>query len=74
MISDFVRIERIHGFSCKPFGNCCRDRAVMLYEEGVRRLEISGLPEFYEKASELERYLTRAPYRMELKEDGSASS
>lgn len=30
VISDFVRIERIHGFSCKLCGNCCRDRAVML--------------------------------------------
>ncbi|MEM2542959.1 MAG: YkgJ family cysteine cluster protein [Candidatus Korarchaeum sp.] len=71
VISDFVKVERMPGFSCKLCGDCCRNRAIMLYDEDVRRLESSGFSEFYEEASELERYLTGAPYRMRLKEDGS---
>ena len=71
VISDFVKVERMPGFSCRLCGDCCRDRAIMLYEEDVRRLESSGFSGFYENASELEIYLTGAPYRMRLREDGS---
>lgn len=71
VISDFIRVERMPGFSCKLCGSCCRERAIMLYEDDVKRLEGSGFSGFYEESSYLERYLTGAPYRMKLKEDGS---
>ncbi|MDW8035330.1 MAG: YkgJ family cysteine cluster protein [Candidatus Korarchaeum sp.] len=71
LISDFVRVERMPSFSCKLCGSCCRDRAVMLYEEDLRRIEEVGFSDFHERTSELEYYLTGASYRMKLKEDGS---
>lgn len=71
VISDFVKVDKLPGFSCKLCGSCCRERAIMLYDEDVERIESSGFSGFYERASDLELYLTGAPYRMKLKEDGS---
>jgi len=71
VISDFVRVERMPAFSCRLCGDCCRNRAIMLYDHDVERLRKAEIHDFYEETSELERYLTGAPYRMRLRDDGS---
>lgn len=71
IISDYVRVKRMPGFACTLCGNCCRDRVVVLYEEDVRRLKQAGHRNFYEPTEELERKLTKAPYKMKMREDGS---
>jgi len=69
VISDYIRVERLPGFSCIMCGECCRDRVIPLYEEDLKRL--SDLKDFYEPTTELERYFTGALYKMKLREDGS---
>ncbi len=69
VISDYIRIEKLPGFSCTMCGECCRNRVIPLYEEDLERL--SDLKDFYEPTTELERYFTDASYKIKLREDGS---
>ncbi len=70
VISDFVRVERMPGFSCELCAQCCKGRIIVLYDRDVERLLEAGFSDFYEEAGELELRLTGAKYRMKLKENG----
>ncbi len=71
VISDYVRVTKMPGFSCTLCGDCCRNRVIPLYEEDIERLKSAGYEDFYESTDSIEFELTGAPYKMKLRKDGS---